>query len=314
MAPVLVASLSQGAGKSAVAAALVQRLAYEGRSVLALRLGGSGDAAAAADAAFFSTLPAARGRGGSPLAAATDVQRLAGDSVAVVEAGSEVDPVATAAGLGAATILAQRGVPDEETVLRLQDLALALGAGFLGVVLTAVPAASLPLAQSVMDEAALPLLAAVPEDRLLYAPTIAEIVTALDADLLLGDEAGGQVIEHLMIGPVSSDPGQPYYAREGNKAIITRSDKTDLQLAALQTNTDCLILTGGFSPSPYTLDRASNEEVAVMVTRGSTRETVTRLEDIFERSRFGSEAKLDRMAELLRDRLDYAPISGALSG
>jgi len=305
-----------GAGKTAFVAAITQRLAYDGRRVLALRLGGSGDPHAAADAAFFATLPGARGRGGAPVpadSAPAEVRRLAGDGIAVVEAGASDDPIGLAAALDATTLLVYRGLPDDDAILHLQEQALALEARFLGVALAAVPERAVASVRSLMDDAALPLIAAVPEDRVLYAPTIGEIAEQLDAELLLGDEAEGEVIENLMIGPVSSDPGQPYYAREGNKAIITRSDKTDLQLAALQTDTACLILTGGLSPSPYTLDRASNEEIAVMLTRAPTRDAVSRLEDIFLRSRFGSERKLERMAELLRDRLDYEAITAALT-
>src|SRR5205085_7118012 len=114
-----------------------------------------------------------------------------------------------------------------------------------------------------------------------------------------------------MINPITTDPGQAYFSRRGNKAVITRSDKTDLQLAALQTNTDCLILTGGLMPSPYTLDRAANEEITLVLTKENTRATVSRLESIFERSRFTSERKLERMSELLQQRLDFAPVAAA---
>src|SRR5262249_12905323 len=156
---------------------------------LALRLGGSGDPAAVADAAFFATLPGARGRGGSPIPAVSaedEIALLAGDGLAVVEAGAGEDSPALAQALGAASVPPSRGLPGEDGLLRLQDVALALGARFLGVVLTALSQSALHSAAGVMDDAALPLLAAVGEDRVLYAPTIAEIVESLDADLLLG--------------------------------------------------------------------------------------------------------------------------------
>lgn len=315
MRALLVASLEPHAGKTGIAATLTQRLAYAGSRAVALRLGGEADRRATADAAFFATLPGARGRGGRPIvppSAQTEITQAAGDGIAVVEPQDGADAPALAQALDAAVVVVQRGLPDDEATLALQNLALALGERFLGVVLTALAPAALQAAEAALDDAALPLLAALPEDRLLFAPTVAEIADALEAELLLGEESQEQVIEELMIGPISSDPGQAYYARRGNKAVITRSDKTDSQLAAMQSNTDCLILTGGLSPSPYTLDRASSEEVAVMLTRSDTRGAVQRLEQIFGQSRFGSERKLERMAELLRQRLDWEPISRAL--
>ncbi len=315
MRVLLIASLEPHAGKTGIAAALTQRLAYEGRRVLALRLGAAADDRATADARFFATLPGARDRGGTPLPAdvsAEAIASLAEGGTAIVEAADGVDLAAQANRLDAAVILVHRGVPSEDDTLRLQNLALDLGARFLGVVLTALPKSAVAAARAVLEEAALPALAVLPEDRLLYMPTIGEIADLLHANLLLGEEAEETVIEELMIGPVSADPGQPYYTRRGRKAVVARSDKTDSQLAAMQTDTDCLILTGGFNPSPYTLDRASNEEIALMVAPGDTQTTLRALEDIYGRSRFVGEAKLERMSELLRGTLDFEPIAAAL--
>jgi BioD-like phosphotransacetylase family protein len=315
MRALLIASSSPHAGKTGIAAALTQRFAYDGKRVLALRLGATSDPSAVSDAAFYKTLPGARGRGGSPIApsvARTTIADLAGDSIPIVEASDVAEVPALARDLSAATVIVLRGVPSDDDIIAAQDFALALADLFLGVVVTAVPAGLIAAVQAAVEDAALPVLAVLPEDKLLYSPTIGEIADTLQADLLLGEDSEEQVIEQLMIGPVSSDPGQPYYARRGNKAVITRSDKTDLQLAALQTDTDCLILTGGLTPSPYTLDRASNEEVALMVTRGDTGATVNTLAGIFERSRFSSERKLERMSEMLRGTLDYEAVVAAL--
>src|SRR5581483_7688946 len=110
-----------------------------------------------------------------------------------------------------------------------------------------------------------------------------------DGEIILGEPDLDQTIEHILINPVTVDPGQPYYARLRNKAVITRSDKTDLQLAALQTQTDMLILTGGLPPSPYTIDRAAGEEVPLVLTRADTRGAVQLLEDVFTESRFAGD-------------------------
>ena len=315
MPVVLVAASTPLSGKTALAAAIVQRLAYQGRRVVALRLGAGGDPGVAADAAFFATLPGARGRGGSPIpvgGAAGEIQRLAGDGVAIVEADAGADLTQLAAALDAPTILVQRGLPDEDATLALQNLALALGEHLLGVMLVGVPAGQIAAATGAMDEAALPLLAVLPEDRLLSAPTIGELASFLPAEVLLGEEDQDLVLEEILINPISADPGQPYFARRRNKVVITRSDKTDTQLAALASNTDCLLLTGGLLPSPYTLDRAANEEVAVLLARSDTRQTVRRLEGIFGTTRFGSERKLERMVQLLDGRIDWETIDRAI--
>lgn len=297
------------AGKTGVLAALSLKLAYQGRRVLALRLGDASDPAAAADARTFAALPFARGRGGEPVTpeqAATLVAE-GGRPVEILfleaDAGSEAQ--AAAQQFDARVVLVVRGNPSGD-VAAVTAAATALGPRLRGVVLTAVPQKQAVAARDAVQAAGLPLLALLTEDRALYSPSVGDIVDSLDGEIILGEPDMDQAIEHILINPVTVDPGQPYYARRRNKAVITRSDKTDLQLAALQTQTDLLILTGGIPPSPYTIDRAAGEEVPLVLTRATTREAVHLLEDVFLRARFSGELKLARMSDLLATHADQA--------
>ena len=312
MKTLLVTSPQAGAGKTGVAAAIALRLAYEGRRVLSLRLGDESIPGAVADAEFYAGLPFARGRGGAPVAA--------GDAVRVAEAdGRPVDLlVLEDAGDGSGEALA--GAPDTRVLavvrgdLRLHGEALAtavqkLGEQLAGVVATAVPERHARAARAAAGQFGLPALAVLPEDRVLYAPTVGEIAEALDAEVILGDPPPDQIVEYMMIGPLTADPSDPYFKRRRNKAVITRSDKTDLQLAALHTQTDVLILTGGFPPSPYTIDRAAGEGVPILLTRADTRRSIALLGDVFSGSRFRGERKLERMGELLAEAWDTPAIT-----
>jgi BioD-like phosphotransacetylase family protein len=316
MKTLLVTSPLPGAGKTGVTAALALRLAYEGHRVLALRLGSEDDAGARADAEYFASLPFARGRGGRPVR-----PEEAADITA--EGGRPVDLLFIEdAGDGSAQALVSQ--PDTRVLAilrgdpRAQGEALAaavqqLGDRFAGVVATAVPERHARAAHDARGQFGLPALAVVPEDRTLYAPTVADVVEALDAEVILGEPPGDQIIEYMLIGPLTVDPSDPYFKRRRNKAVITRSDKTDLQLAALHTQTDILILTGGFPPSPYTIDRAAGEEVPVLLTRADTRQSVALLADVFGASRFNGERKLERLGELLAQewsKEDLARVAG----
>lgn len=311
----LVGALQPRAGKTALAAALGVSLAYAGRRMLALRLSGDGDAAQS-DASFFQTLPFARGRGGAAVSsediAATAGELSQADGLVVVEPPAGGDLAALAQQLDARVILAVRSA-DAAARKALADLSQKLGERLLGVVAMAVPRSLVAQAQGALAAGPARVLGVIPEDQTLYAPSVIEIVDALEAEIVLGDPTESDIIEHLMIGPITTDPGQPYYARPRSKrAVITRSDKTDLQLAAMHSDIDCLILTGGMEPSPYTIDRAADEEITILLTKSDTRGTVKRLEDIFLTSRFGSEEKLERMRALLDASLDWAPVRQAL--
>ena len=312
MKTLLVTSPQPGAGKTGVAAALALRLAYEGHRLLALRLGEESDPGAAADAEFYAGLPFARGRGGRPvrLEEAARIAQEGGRPVdlLVLEDAGDTGGEAVAAQPETRVLAVLRGDPRRQGEA-LQSAVEALGEKLAGVVATAVPERHARAARAAAEQFGLPALAVLSEDRALYAPLIGDVVEALDAEVILGDPPPDQIIEHMLIGPLTVDPSDPYFKRRRNKAVITRSDKTDLQLAALHTQTDVLILTGGFPPSPYTIDRAAGEEVPILLTRTDTRRAIALVADTIGVSRFAGERKLERLGELLAEQWPVAEMA-----
>ena len=145
------------------------------------------------------------------------------------------------------------------------------------------------------------LVAVVPEDRLLAAPVLRDVATALSANVEHFDNGTGlRPLDRPVIATISADPGQGYFARYDASAVIVRSDKPDLQLAALNAGATCLIVTGGLPILSYVLDRAEEDEIPLVRTGLDTMATVKAIEDLFAADAFqGGEAKTRRMAELL---------------
>jgi BioD-like phosphotransacetylase family protein len=314
-ATLVVGALHPRAGKTSLAASITASIAYSGTRALALRLAGEDSAASEADAAFLQSLPGARGRGGSPVSideAAGATQEQTG-GLLTLEANFGDDLPALAERLNAAVILAARSA-DAAAIKQMQDLANSLQGRLIGVVALAVPAGLAGQARSALEAGPIPVLGVIPEAPVLYAPSVLEIAEALDAEVILGEPEPGETIEDLMIGSITTDPGQPYYARpRTRRAVITRSDKTDLQLAAMHADISCLVLTRGIEPSPYTIDRAADAEITVLLTKLDTLGAVGRLEDIYLTSRFEGEVKLERMRELLDQHLNWGSLREALN-
>lgn len=315
----VVGGLHSHAGKTGLVAAIGLKLAYEGRRVLALRLSGEDDdaEAAQADAVFLQSLPFARGRGGHPVSVkeasspASEQAQIGG--LLILEAPDGADLPSLAGALNGIVVVCGRAA-DADALQALDGLASSLGSRLLGLIALAVPSRLIEEARAALTAGPVPVLGLVPEEIGLYAPSVLEIADVLDAEIILGEPAEGEIIERMMIGPVTVDPGQPYYARpRGRRAVITRSDKTDLQLAAMHTAIDCLILTGGMVPSPYTIDRAADAEVRVLLTKADTRGAVDLLEDIYRKTRFSGEEKLETMLKLLDEHLDWQPLMSALA-
>ena len=299
--PVLQVIASQPlAGKSAIAAGLVRGFAEQGVRVRLLRAGSS--AAAAEDATSFARLTFATSPG-TPVSAFGPTDAPAAElTIIETEAGSVVD-------VGLAGLLVVRGAATEAD----RALAATLGDRLAGTIATRVPAAEVEAVARDLTNSGLRPLALLPEDRTLAAPSVDEIRSTLAAQLLHDGDNGADVVEDVLIAPVYADPARPHFRRFASKAILAPYNKTDLLLAAIESQASCLVITGGARPSPYVADRASGEETTVMLAPEETPQTVTALAEVWFSSRFRGERKAAAAHALLRGRLDFASLQRKLS-
>jgi hypothetical protein len=310
-----VTSAQPGDGKSTIAAGLALHLLAGGRRVQVLRVQGSDAASAERDATLLAALPGPPTAGSPgralPLSeAGKAVKEAAGDGVAIVEAEpAEAREAASAWGAGA--VVVQRA---GATALRQAQGVAALGLAVekTAVAVTAVAAADLSKVRAAVVAQGPPPLLVLPEDRTLAAPRLGELARVLEASFLCDGADEDEVIERIMIGSVASDPGTPYFSMHERKAVLTRFDKTDVQLAALGTPLVCLLLTGGQQPSPYLFDRAQSLGVPVLLTARSTVDAMEALGEAYAGARFGGERKLERVRDLLAEHLDTAALEDLL--
>jgi BioD-like phosphotransacetylase family protein len=89
-----------------------------------------------------------------------------------------------------------------------------------------------------------------------------------------------------------------------NKGVITGGDRVDIQLAALETSTVVIILTGNLRPPASILHLAEEQGVAVLLVPTSTMGTVDLLEQAYGRKHLGHTGKLDIFEGLLKQNLD----------
>ena len=281
--PLILVAGSAEAGASTVAAGLAHRLAGAGRSVRLERL--AGDARAEADAAAFAALEFARA-GGTPVEASALAAE--GDEIVIAEAPAGADGEALAAELGARLVAVSRA-----------DGAASEANGRVALATHARMGAPLAL----------------PEDRLLAAPTVGTLIEVSGAQVLARSTEGDAAIcEHIVVGPISLDAGDAYFARFPRSAVVTRAEKVDVALAALRTDPECLILSGGGEPSPYLLDRvASSRRTTLLLAPEGTIETVRDIEGSFGRSAFAGEAKAERAGELMAAAIDDATLAALLA-
>ena len=83
-------------------------------------------------------------------------------------------------------------------------------------------------------------------------------------------------------------------------------------MAALETSTRCLVLTGNLYPAAHVLNRADELCVPVLLTKLDTLATIEIIEGFFNRSRFQQPQKIERFSSLLDEYFDYAALYDAL--
>ncbi|KPJ50720.1 MAG: hypothetical protein AMJ38_01420 [Dehalococcoidia bacterium DG_22] len=314
MPVLLVFSLRPLVGKTAVSVAIAERLDQDGYPLRLARLAtAEPDEAAQADARCFAFLSLSAAKKEHPFSldeVAELVKRTSSpDNVVIVELPAGFSPGEAIQTVGGVVVLVERSA--DLTVDQVAALQKELGQAFVGLVLTAVPRARTAAVADTLAQKGITSLALLPEDRLLSSPSIGEIAQALQAEMLFADGRTEEVIERLTIASISADPGQDYFARFSRQAVVVRCDKPDLQLAALNAGSRCLILSGGRMPLDYVSERAEAEGVPLLITGKGTVAILQALEGLYFKSRFGHQ-KAERIGQLTAEHLDYDRLLRAL--
>jgi len=183
------------------------------------------------------------------------------------------------------------------------------GDSMIGTVINAVPRQRMRFVQEMvkpyLEERGVKVFAVLPQERLLMSISVGQLADGLGAEIICAPEASGELVEYLMVGAMNVDSALTYFRRKPNKAVITGGDRSDIQLAALETSTKCLILTGNLYPSPLILGRAEEVGVPVILTKQDTLTTVEIIEQFFGKTRLHQEKKVRRFQEMLNERFDF---------
>jgi hypothetical protein len=157
-----------------------------------------------------------------------------------------------------------------------------------------------------------PVFGVLPLRRQLMAISVGELIDHLGAEVLTHTDFNAELVENLLVGAMSVDQALPRFRRMMNKAVITGGDRSDIQLAALETSTTALVLTGNLRPSPAVIGQAEQAGVAVLMVPSDTLSTVEAIEEVFGKTRLGQAEKLNRFQAIMADNLDYSRLMKAL--
>ncbi|MCW5875349.1 MAG: phosphotransacetylase family protein [Anaerolineales bacterium] len=204
--------------------------------------------------------------------------------------------------------------------VRLLDDALTaqhrLGELLRGVLINRVPEDAARFVQEeavpYLEKHGIAVLGSLPEDRSLGALTVQEVLDVVGGELLTEGHDPHALVETMTVGAMTSEVALSRFRQQPNKAVITGGDRADIQLAALETSTVALILSGNLQPSPLVLKHAEEAGVAVALVPDNTLEVVEAIDRVFGKTRLGQLAKLERFEALFAEHVDAKRLDAAL--
>lgn len=178
-----------------------------------------------------------------------------------------------------------------------------LGDRLIGVIINDIPEDRLDevrdTVQPFLESRDIPILGLLPRSALLRSVSVSELVKQLKAEVLCRPDRLDLMVESLTIGAMNVNSALRYFQKGRNMAVVTGGDRTDLQLAALETSTQCLILTGHVPPTPTIISRAEDLEIPILSVDLDTLTTVEIVDQAFGQVRVNEPVKVQCIRQLI---------------
>lgn len=196
----------------------------------------------------------------------------------------------------------------EETIDELLSAKERLGDRLVGVLINDITTIELEIFDQTivpfLEAQGVPVLGRLPRSNLLQSVSVFELVQQLEAEVLCRPDRLDLMVESLRIGAMNVNSALKYFAKGENMAVVTGGDRADIQLAALETSTQCLVLTGHIPPSDMILNRAEELEVPILSVDKDTLTTVEIIDRTFGKVRLHEPVKVECIKKLMADHFD----------
>jgi BioD-like phosphotransacetylase family protein len=197
---------------------------------------------------------------------------------------------------------------DEVSADTIYGCSRLLGERFAGAVLNKVPEAAMAHVKGsvkpfLMKKGA-PVYGVFPKDRFLESVTVRQLNEILNGTVLCCEDRLDEHVEHFLIGAMDVDSALNYFRRTPNKAVITGAHRSDIQLAAMETSTKCIIITGGFQTNEVVLGKARATKTPIISVSDDTFSAIDKIEFRMGKTSIRERKKVERAKQLLDAEFD----------
>jgi hypothetical protein len=220
-----------------------------------------------------------------------------------------LDPISIAAFLEAPIVIVAGG--DEDTVM--DDLCLLKKyipidrIDFKGVVINRIPNpedfAEVQLPK--IRKLGIPILGVMPYRRELMYFSVRYLAERLFAKIITGEHELDRMIKHVFIGAMSVNAAtqNPLFA-EQSKLLITSGDRSDMILAAIQSNAAAILLTNNISPAPNLIAQAEKLGIPILLLPADIYDIARQIDSMEALPTRNDQEKISLITELIAEHID----------
>jgi len=128
----------------------------------------------------------------------------------------------------------------------------------------------------------IPIIGIIETRHELWAARVMEIQASIGGEFINEQASAGlnNNVENYIIGAMNVQPALKYLRQVNNAAVVTGGDRTDLAIAALETDCSCLILTGFIQPDLSVITKANEKGIPIILSPSDTYTTIRNMENL----------------------------------
>jgi BioD-like phosphotransacetylase family protein len=131
------------------------------------------------------------------------------------------------------------------------------------------------------------------------------------ARVIAGDHGLDNVVKHIFVGAMSTEESlrNPMFNKE-NKLLITSGDRSDMIIAALESDTVGVILTNNIVPPPNIISKATERSIPLLLVPYDTYEVARQMDNFDALLTHDSTDKLKFIEQLVKDYVQIEAVIG----
>ncbi len=155
------------------------------------------------------------------------------------------------------------------------------------------------------DALELPLLGIIPYAENLTQPSMRFLADLFFAKILAGEKGLDNLVKDVFVGAMSADAVlRMQRFNKDSKLVITSGDRSDMILAALDTNAAGIILTNNILPPPNIIARASGTSVPLLLVAQDTFQAAKKVDSLVSLLSKDDTEKMDQIADMVKNAVD----------